>query len=289
MSYTISYYHVAAALVAGLAFSAPSWSAIPVEEAGAISPTTRQPSYQSNTHITQQIATQQTAQTQQQSQTQAEFFYQLQLLQEEVQTLRGLVESQTNEIKKLKQERLEGYLNLDRRLSELSGQMSKASLRPSASNLNAKLTEGAQPAIGLAVDAPGVATTQQPDAELEKRRYKQARALLKSKDYQGAIQAFNSLVDDFPNGNYASNAYYWLGEIYLVLRESGEAKKAFLTLLDRYPTGRKVPDALYKLGVLHAEGDQVNSQLSQQYFDRLLKDYSSTSAARLAQDFMRRR
>jgi len=52
--------------------------------------------------------------------TQAEFFYQMQLLQQEVQNLRGMVEQLTYEVQQLKQQRMDDYLDLDRRISELS-------------------------------------------------------------------------------------------------------------------------------------------------------------------------
>ena len=51
---------------------------------------------------------------------QAEMFYQMQLLQQEVLELRGLVEQQSFEIRQLKQQRLDDYLDLDRRLSQIA-------------------------------------------------------------------------------------------------------------------------------------------------------------------------
>ena len=50
---------------------------------------------------------------------QAELYYQLQLLQQEVQELRGLVEQQSFELRQLKQQRMDDYLDLDRRRSIL--------------------------------------------------------------------------------------------------------------------------------------------------------------------------
>jgi tol-pal system protein YbgF len=47
-------------------------------------------------------------------------FSQMQAMQEEIQQLRGLVEQQSNEIKRLKQQREDDYADIDRRLSALS-------------------------------------------------------------------------------------------------------------------------------------------------------------------------
>lgn len=47
-------------------------------------------------------------------------YSQIQAMQEEIQQLRGLVEQQANDIKKLKSQREEDYMDLDRRVSALS-------------------------------------------------------------------------------------------------------------------------------------------------------------------------
>ena len=51
-----------------------------------------------------------------------ELYYQLQLLQQEVMQLRGMVEEQDYQIRQLKEQSLERYLDLDRRLKEGGGQ-----------------------------------------------------------------------------------------------------------------------------------------------------------------------
>src|SRR5690625_8032922 len=51
---------------------------------------------------------------------QMELFFQLQALQEEMQLIRGMVEEQAHEISRLQQQRMEDYLDLDRRVSMLT-------------------------------------------------------------------------------------------------------------------------------------------------------------------------
>ena len=48
-------------------------------------------------------------------------YTQLEALQSEVQTLRGMVEEQSNQIRRLQTEQRDRYIDVDRRLSELSG------------------------------------------------------------------------------------------------------------------------------------------------------------------------
>lgn len=47
-------------------------------------------------------------------------YAQIQAMQEEIQQLRGMVEQQANDIKRLKTQREEDYMDLDRRLGALS-------------------------------------------------------------------------------------------------------------------------------------------------------------------------
>jgi len=55
-------------------------------------------------------------------------YYQMQLMQDEVRTLRGMIEELNNEIRQLKKRQMDDYMDLDRRLSALlSGQGGQAS------------------------------------------------------------------------------------------------------------------------------------------------------------------
>src|SRR5262245_40956781 len=50
-----------------------------------------------------------------------QLYNQLESLQGEIQTLRGMVEEQSNQIRRMQTENRDRYLDVDRRLSELSG------------------------------------------------------------------------------------------------------------------------------------------------------------------------
>ncbi|MGV3592242.1 MAG: tol-pal system protein YbgF [Gammaproteobacteria bacterium] len=59
-------------------------------------------------------------------------YTQLESLQQEVQTLRGMVEEQANELRRVQTDQRDRYLDIDRRLSELSGGVSAAGGLPGA-------------------------------------------------------------------------------------------------------------------------------------------------------------
>lgn len=122
--------------------------------------------------------------TQSSSNSSAQLYYQLQILQREVQELRGMLEEQAHELKQLKQQRMDDYLDLDRRLSELQG-------KDSAS------VDGSPSAAPAGKD--------------ELSDYRAAIDLvLKQQDYDRGIDALKQHLDTYPNGRYAANAQYWL-------------------------------------------------------------------------------
>lgn len=197
-----------------------------------------------------------------------ELFQQLQAMQVEMQELRGLVEEQGHQLKRLAQEQKEQYLDIDRRLMALGGQAGTAG--GTSSN-----GESAAPVSAV---RPGGATT-------ERDAYTRAFDLTREKRFPEAIDGFNQLVVDFPNGPYTPNAFYWLGELYLALPEPDleKSRQSFTQVVTMYPTHQKVPDALYKLGVVYdrmGEQDQART-----YFTRVQSEYGDSPAARLARSY----
>jgi hypothetical protein len=65
-----------------------------------------------------------------------ELYYQMQLLQQEVMELRGRLEEQTYELRQLKQQSLERYVDMDRRVSQGGGDSTgdPVTTRPRRSN-----------------------------------------------------------------------------------------------------------------------------------------------------------
>jgi len=204
-----------------------------------------------------------------------DFFYQLQMLQQEVQLLRGLVEEQQYELKRLKQQRLDDYLGLDRRLAALAGGTQPIAAAPSVAG--GVVGQAPSAAAVQAVAAAGSSAT----GELQ--RYRTAIDLaLSKKDYVNAIAAFDQYLSDFPAGRYAANSQYWLGEIYLMQGELEQARQLFALLLQEHPDSNKSADAAYKLGVVyHRLGDAAKSQ------QFLMQVAGGTgNAARLAADYL---
>ncbi len=199
----------------------------------------------------------------------AELYYQVQVLQQEVLQLRGMVEQQTFEIKKLKQQRLDDYLDLDRRVSQLSKGSANTTSVPPSSNGSATV-KPRQTVVGSSPD--------------EMKRYRAAMNLvLKEQRYDQAIVSLKKHLEDFPSGRFTANSKYWLGEVYLEKKEYEEARQWFSRVLGEHPDHNKVPDTQYKLGVVyHMLGDLATAK-------NLLEkvSQSESNAARLASSYLK--
>ena len=208
-----------------------------------------------------------------------EFYFQLQTLQQEVQTLRGLVEEQSYQLKKLKQQRLDDYLDLDRRVSGLSQATSGSFAKPAASGSSNTGTPNtaSQPSSAAPAQSSGGS------AEDELSLYRSGiDAVLKQRDYDKGIESFDAYLRDYPSGVYAANAKYWLGQVYLQREDLDSAQQWFNTLVQEHPNHQKTPEAKFKLAkVLFLQGDLDEAQTQLQAVVS-----SGSSAAKLAQDFL---
>lgn len=83
----------------------------------------------------------------------------------------------------------------------------------------------------------------------ERSAYQAAFDTLKSGQYVESARQFQDFLAQYPNGSYAPNALYWLGESYYVTQNYELAQQQFQALLQRYPTHDKASAALLKLGL----------------------------------------
>lgn len=196
-----------------------------------------------------------------------ELFQLLQALQIEVQELRGLVEEQHHQLNRLAREQKEQYLDIDRRLTQRSS------------------GTGGSFGAGASDTPPGSTPPPQTVGTGERSAYTRAFDLTRDKRFQDAIDGFNRLIVDYPNGPYTPNSFYWLGELYLALPEPEleRSRQSFVQVVTLYPSHQKVPDALYKLGVVYDRlGEQAQAR---DYLSRVQSEYADSPAARLAKSY----
>lgn len=242
-------------------------------------------------------------------------------IRNEMQTIRGMVEEHGYEIRRLQQDSLDRYTDLDARISALyqdleaartagvaigagssnTGSAASAAVTSepatsgsaaASSTVNPASLPSSSPNTSMPVAASqtGVSSdATQPVAAgmlTEQQLYELALdSLLQEEAYQRSVQEFDQYLAQYPDGRFVTNAYYWQGQAYVNLSKFDEARVAFETILEQYPDGRKIEDAMYSLGtVYHRLGDNARAR-------QLLQDvrarFPNTSAANLADIYMR--
>ncbi len=115
----------------------------------------------------------------------------------------------------------------------------------------------------------------------EKQAYQQAYTALRSGKTDQSIEQFKAYLSQYPTGGYADVAYYWLGEAYRVKPDANSARQAYNTVLEKYPNSTKIADALLRLGTI--EADQKNVEKAREYLTRVTTEFANTPAAHSAE------
>ena len=189
-------------------------------------------------------------------------------MQNEVRELRGLVEQLSYELQRVKQRQMDDYLDLDRRLSALQSGATPDEFGVDADG-DLQLDVDGQPPE-LVAESSGDAVKGEPldqvldttpespsiapviNTEEIAQNYAQAsNLLLKKRDINAAALAFKQHVIDYPASPYTANAYYWLGEIYLLQGQDEMARQAFTLVVEQHPNHGKAMDATFKLGKIY--------------------------------------
>lgn len=207
----------------------------------------------------------------------AELFYQIQVLQQEMLELRGQVEEQSHLIKQLKQQRLDDYVDLDRRIAALGTGAAAAT----ASSSTASTTRSST----TSPDAASAQAATNADAASEMAHYKSAtKLILVDKNYDAGVERLQEHLALYPKGRFAGNAMYWLGEVQLAKAELPESQQWFERLLAEFPEHSKANDAKYKLATVYFQQGQADQ--AKPLLDEVAA--SNSSAAKLAQSYLRK-
>ncbi len=195
----------------------------------------------------------------------------LELLEQEVRQLRGQLEVLEHSRQQSARQEQNRYLDIDRRLQALEGH----------GGVSAPQAKSPTPSTGIAAGSgvSGSASKTFTVAD-EKTAYEKNFALLREGRIDDSVVGFETFLVDYPNGEYADNAQYWLGEAHYVSRDFAKAKAAFEKLMARYPGSSKIPDARLKLGFTLDELGEDSA--AKGVLREVVRDYPGTTVARLA-------
>ncbi|MGJ7456892.1 tol-pal system protein YbgF [Halomonas sp. MA07-2] len=197
-------------------------------------------------------------------------FNQVQQHEEEIRQLRGQVEELRHQLEQLRRQTRDQYLDLEDRLVSAPVGV--------GGDATAQVDEETARQVAQAPSPSGAS----PEAQ---QAYQQAFARVQAREFGEAIGAFERFVAQHPDNSLTANAYYWLGELHTAEGNLDDAEREFRAVLDDFPQSNKVPDSLYKLGLLKAR--QGDPQASRELLERVRDDYPESTAAGLANDFLR--
>lgn len=207
-------------------------------------------------------------------------YNQLESLQQEIQTLRGLVEEQGNQIRRMQTEQRDRYLDIDRRLSEMptgaplaggapgstiavppvSPPTTAAGNGDSTAGFAAGVPNGTPPAVSSSppTSASPSSVTQQPAPNVATT---------------SSTATASSRVVGPASGSPQDEQELYRNALKLLVEENKyvEAIQMLQTYIDSYPMGRLLTNALYWQGEAYLAISEFNQ--AEVMFNRLLNEY----------------
>jgi tol-pal system protein YbgF len=236
----------------------------------------------------------------------------MEALQDEVQLLRGQVEQLTHQLEQTQSQQKTLYAELDKRLMQ-NNQQSTPAINPPASDsevptpgsvddIQVKRVELSKPLVKPAEEtsnkkiklAPTMEASQvvqqsvepviavQPNAAEEQKIYQSAYNLIKEKKYNDAVTVLQKMLKKYPSGQFASNAHYWLGELFGLMGKHDQALTEFKMIVKSHPHSSRVSDAQLKVGLILAS--QLKWTDAKVALKRVVSQYPGTSSAKMASE-----
>lgn len=182
-------------------------------------------------------------------------------MRNDIDEMRGSIELHNHQLEKLLERQRELFLELDRRFE---------SMQQSSNDLSANIA-----------NTTGSATAASSNSGDEQLSYQNAvNLILKDKDYEKAVPAFQAFLSQYPNSDLAANAHYWLGQLLYNQQNYVEAKAQFETVANTFSNSPKRGDSLLKLGLI--EKSAGNLSAANEFFEKVVNEYPNSTPARLA-------
>jgi tol-pal system protein YbgF len=177
-----------------------------------------------------------------------------QQMAQEIQQVRDANEQLQEQVRRVEQDARDRYIELDRRLRADGGSAVSPLPQSSASS--------------------------QADDQAAMRTYRAARDLMTERRYDDAASGLEQFIRNFPDSELQADAWFWLGEVRLLLRDNSQAEAAYQRVLADFPASDKRADALFKLGFLAER--QGQAARARDFYQQVLSESSDGSLADLA-------
>ena len=214
------------------------------------------------------------------------------LLQQELQGLRGQIEEQDFKIKLLTKKQF-GDTKINTNSSSSNQVQDNSNIQANAvpANKTAALQDTGETlkekylGTKVSIDAEGLS---------DEIKFKQAENALLSKDYDNASVLFSSFLWEYPDSKYVPEAYFWLGEINLTRWKQDNSNQTaiemseltFARVVKLYSEHEKARDAMLKLGfIAEQQGKNLDAK---KYYEKIIKEYPDSSAANVARNKLKK-
>ena len=185
------------------------------------------------------------------------------LLKKEIESLTASIETNNLTISRLEEANQIRYVDLDKRIHLLETKLLFEEIQAEESS-----QQSINPLSGLVEE----------DIDSgEFGLWSNSMKLLDNSRYSEAAENLRLLILSYPNGTYTGDAYFWLGEIYLVqemFEDSSEILNTFLAKFDDHP--RKA-DGLYKLALAKVNLEELD--LAEILLQEVISNYPNSGAA----------
>ena len=197
----------------------------------------------------------------------------IETLQSEIQSLRAQVEQLMRQLQQIEaqQKTISSTIQADASTAKIA----RKNIKPIATKTS-----------GEESNSTGTNTTKKPAEDLnvaeEQQFYQTAYGLIKAKKYNEAVNSLQTMLKKYPSGQFASNAHYWLGELYGLMSKNDQALFEFEKVVQSYPESPRIADAQLKVGLIYAS--QLKWTDAKSAFKKVINQHPGTASARLASE-----
>lgn len=115
--------------------------------------------------------------------------------------------------------------------------------------------------------------------------YKDAFETFQKGQYEEASKKFSAFIESYGTTPLVSNAYYWIGECYMNLKNYDKAILNFQEIFDKYPKSEKAPRALLSQAEAFRQSNDKKSSIT--ILKRIIELYPKTEEATIAERKLR--
>ena len=189
------------------------------------------------------------------------------LLKKEILELTASVETNNLVLSRLDEANQIRYVDLDKRIHLL-----ETKLLFEETQEQEELVQSINPLSGLVEDEID-------SGEFE--LWSNSMRLLDNSRYSEAAENLRLLILSYPEGSYTGDAYFWLGEIYLVQEMLEDSLEIFSSFVKKFDDHSRIPDALYKIAAVNINLDKFD--LAENFLQEVISNYPNSGAALLAE------